>query len=135
MLPILITNHSHSVCPKCLNHGRRQQCHLSYISEFTTDIRHIQGKDNLVADMLSRANVDSIQLGIDYCGMAADDPEVQALCTATSSLQVEDIPFGVQGVTLLCDTSTGHARPIVPAGWSLTWSMVYHTPPCAPRGS
>ena len=77
-------------------------------------------KDNLVADTLSRANIDSIQLGIDYCGMAADqrdDPEVQALRTATSSLQVEDIPFGVQGVTLLCDTSTGHARPIVPAGW------------------
>lgn len=46
-----------------------------------------------------------------------DDPEVQALRTATSSLQVEDIPFGVQGVTLLCDTSTGHARPIVPADW------------------
>ena len=98
----------------------RQQRHLSYISEFTTDIRHIQGKDNIVADTLSRANIDSIQLGIDYCGMAADqrdDPEVQALRTAPSSLRVEDIPFGVQGVTLLCDTSTGHARPIVPAGW------------------
>ena len=48
-------------------------------------------------------------MGIDYCGMAADqrdDPEVQALRTATSSLQVEDIPFGVQGVTHLCDTTT-----------------------------
>ena len=57
----------------------RQQRHLSNISEFTTDIRHIQGKDSIVADTLSRANVDSIQLGIDYCGMAADqrdDPEV-----------------------------------------------------------
>ena len=112
------TDHnSHSVCPKCLNHGHG---HFSYICEFTTDIRHIQGKDNLVGDTLSRANIDSIQLGIDYCGMAADqrdDPEVQALRTATSSLQVEDIRFGVQSVTLLCDTPTGHARPIVPAGW------------------
>ena len=25
--------------------------------------------------------------------------------------------FGTQGVTLLCDVSTGHARPIVPASW------------------
>ena len=32
----------------------RQQRHLSYISEFTTDIRHVQGKDNSVADTLSR---------------------------------------------------------------------------------
>ena len=98
----------------------RQQRHLSYISEFTTDIRHIRGKDNLVADTLSRANIDFIQLGIDFRGMAADqrdDPEVQALRTATSSLQAQDIPFGVQGVTLPRDTSTGHARPIVPAGW------------------
>ena len=32
----------------------RQQRHLSYISEFTTDIQHIAGKDNVVADTLSR---------------------------------------------------------------------------------
>ena len=28
----------------------RQQRHLAYISEFTTDVRHIAGKDNSVAD-------------------------------------------------------------------------------------
>ena len=33
----------------------QQQRHLSYISEFTTDIRHIKGTDNHVADALSRA--------------------------------------------------------------------------------
>ena len=32
----------------------RQQRHLSFISEFTTDIQHIPGKDNVVADCLSR---------------------------------------------------------------------------------
>ena len=42
---------------------------------------------------------------------------MQAYHTATSSLQPEDIPFGPQGVTLLCDMSTGHPRPIVPATW------------------
>ena len=30
----------------------RQQRHLSYISEFTTDIQHIAGKDNVVADQI-----------------------------------------------------------------------------------
>ena len=32
----------------------RVQRHLSYISEFTTDIRYTPGKDNVVADSLSR---------------------------------------------------------------------------------
>ena len=98
----------------------RQQRHLSYISEFTTDIRHVRGKDNSVADTLSRATIAYVQLGIDYGALAAaqqQDAEIQAYRTATSSLQLEDIPFGTQGTTLLCDMSTGHARPIVPAGW------------------
>ena len=98
----------------------RQQRHLSYISEFTTDIRHVRGKDNSVADTLSRATIADVQLGIDYGALAAaqqQDAEIQAYRTATSSLQLEDIPFGTQGTTLLCDMSTGHARPIVPAGW------------------
>ena len=100
----------------------RQQRHLSFISEFTTDIQHVKGKDNRVADTLSRAITDiaNVQLGIDYRAMARaqqQDAEVQAYRTASSSFQLEDIPFGTQGVTLLCDMSTGHARPIVPANW------------------
>lgn len=50
----------------------RQQGHLSAISEFMTDIRHGAGKDNPMADCLSRAQVSSVHLGIDYTTMAAD---------------------------------------------------------------
>jgi hypothetical protein len=32
----------------------RQCCHLRYVAEFTGDIRHIAGQDNVVADTLSR---------------------------------------------------------------------------------
>jgi len=32
----------------------RQQRHLSYVSEYTTDIRHVAGALNVVADALSR---------------------------------------------------------------------------------
>ena len=32
----------------------RQSRHLSYIAEFTSDIRHVAGLDNVVADTLSR---------------------------------------------------------------------------------
>ena len=34
----------------------RQQRHLATISEYTTDIRHVAGSDNLVADALSRTS-------------------------------------------------------------------------------
>ena len=98
----------------------RQQRQLLYISEFTTDIQHIQGK--AVSDTLSRATIAKVHLGFDYNSMATaqqQDAEVQAYHTATSSLQFEDVPFGTQGVTLLhvCDTSTGRLRPLVLASW------------------
>jgi cleavage and polyadenylation specificity factor subunit 1 len=32
----------------------RQFNHLDFISQFTTDVRHISGQDNVVADVLSR---------------------------------------------------------------------------------
>ena len=32
----------------------RQQRHLSYLAEYTSDIRHVAGKENVVADCLSR---------------------------------------------------------------------------------
>ena len=32
----------------------RQQRHMAYIAEFTSDLRHIAGKENVVADAISR---------------------------------------------------------------------------------
>ncbi|KAJ8405610.1 hypothetical protein AAFF_G00315900 [Aldrovandia affinis] len=61
--------------------------------EFTTDIQHAAGKDNVVADCLSRSIVDAVNLGVDYGQMAADqasDPEVQALRAATTGLQLQE---------------------------------------------
>ena len=33
---------------------------MSYISEFTNDVRHIQGEQNLVADALSRIEINNL---------------------------------------------------------------------------
>lgn len=60
----------------------RQFRYLDYISQFSTDIRHISGKDNVVADTLSR--IDSLTLtgSIDYKLFAIDqesDEELQTL--------------------------------------------------------
>ena len=98
----------------------RQQRQLSYISEFTTDVRHVSGKENLVADTLSRASIFDVHLGLDYVAMAAAqqlDPEIQSYRTVSTNFKLQDIPVGERGATLLCDTSTGRARPIVPESW------------------
>eukprot|EP00731_Ephydatia_muelleri_P033543 Em0032g5a len=128
------------VCKVSEPWSNRQQRQLSYISEFTTDIQHIQGKDNPVADSLSRATLDSVQLGIDYSVMAADqkdDPEIQAYLTTPISLLFKEVPFGQQGITLLCDTSTGQARPVVPVSWrrKVFDLIVCPTPLYEPHGS
>ncbi|XP_051993051.1 LOW QUALITY PROTEIN: uncharacterized protein K02A2.6-like [Xyrauchen texanus] len=98
----------------------RQQRHLSYISEFTTDLQHVAGKTNHMADCLSRVVAGAVHLGLDYNRMAATqatDPDVQLLRTSTTGLQIEDVVFGDAGTMLLCDISTGSPRPVVPSGW------------------
>ena len=100
----------------------RQQRHLAYISEFTTDVRHIAGKDNNVADALSRTPVHTVstQVGIDYAAMATaqqQDDEMKAYRTAITGLVLEDVKFGPTNTTLLCDVSSGQPRPIVPSSW------------------
>ena len=98
----------------------RQQRQLSYISEYTTDIRHVSGEDNSVADALSRVCISALHEGIDFKAMAReqqDDQEMQIYRTTITSLQFEDVPVDNSGVTLLCDVSTGKQRPVVPQAW------------------
>ena len=95
----------------------RQQRYLAYISEFSTDIQHIAGKDNPVADALSRPSINSLHERIDYVAMAekqVSDNDIQAYRIAVTSLRLEDVPMSNNGTTLLCDVSTGYPRPIVP---------------------
>ncbi|UYV65536.1 hypothetical protein LAZ67_3004622 [Cordylochernes scorpioides] len=73
----------------------RQVRQLRYISQFTTSIRHISGKDNMVADTLSRI---SEIISIDYDIIA----EKQQDDTELSNLR---------GKTLWCDISTSRIRP------------------------
>uniref|UniRef100_A0A669CFS1 Gypsy retrotransposon integrase-like protein 1 n=1 Tax=Oreochromis niloticus TaxID=8128 RepID=A0A669CFS1_ORENI len=98
----------------------RQQRQLAAISEFTTDIQHVAGKSNCVADCLSRALVSPVYVGIDFDAMAADqraDPDVLALRSEQTGLVLEDRPVWNGGPSLLCDVSTGRPRPVVPLSW------------------
>jgi cleavage and polyadenylation specificity factor subunit 1 len=104
----------------------RQQRHLAYISEYSTDIRHIAGKYNVAADCLSRSPVDSgaecdhVSVGVDLHALAAAQAvseEVQAYRTAITSLRIAEVPADDGGPTLLCDISLKRPRPIIPPGF------------------
>ncbi|KYN27904.1 hypothetical protein ALC57_02690 [Trachymyrmex cornetzi] len=56
----------------------RQFRHLDFVGQFTTDIRHVSGGENVVADALSR--VEELQSPMDYVALAAaqqNDEEVK----------------------------------------------------------
>ena len=116
----------------------RQTRHLSFIAEFTTDIKYIKGKFNVVADTLSRINsvktsdnnIQNSNLNavvanhpedkiIDFSRLARDQEtsdEMASYHTATTGLLLEDVDIGSS--TLLCDTSMGAPRPILPSSWT-----------------
>ena len=106
-----------------------QARHLSAISEFTTDVRHLEGKANVVADALSRVEIDSAapSLGIDFRELAKaqrQDPETRAARTAISGLRLQDVDMG--GAMLLCDVSQGRPRPWVPDPFRRTVFQAFH---------
>lgn len=101
-------------------HSGRQQRHLALISEFTTDIRHVSGKYNVVADSLSRATVNAVCVGVDYSALAAaqtNSAEAQASRTAITNLVLSEMALTPGGPVLLCDTSSRNPRPLVPPGF------------------
>ena len=79
-----------------------QARYLALISSYKTDIRHIDGKVNAVADALSRIEIDQVSLGIDYRELAQaqrQDPEIPAVQTAATSLCWRDVD--VEGMQVL----------------------------------
>lgn len=92
----------------------RQARHLDYIGQFSTDIRHVSGKDNVVADALSR--IEGVTALLDY-GKLADDQrnsaELQALKTSKHNLQLKLVQLPNTEARILCDVSTSTARPFI----------------------
>lgn len=82
--------------------------------------------ENIPADTLSHVEVYALSPNsppiIDFCAMStaqAQDPDIARLVAAPSStsLKLEAMPIAMTDSTILCDTSTGVARPVVPAGF------------------
>jgi transposase InsO family protein len=110
----------------------RQGRHLSYIAEFTSDIRHISGADNVVADTLSRPPSELINavaaapVQVDYQDIAAaqrDCPDTTTAASSSTTLQM--VKFG--NVELLCDTSGPQPRPHIPAAHRRQMFTAFHS--------
>lgn len=87
---------------------------LSFISQFTTDIVHVKGEDNTVADAMSI--IEAISLEEDYAALAKAQGEDQELAQLynSSSLNLEPVLIPGTNITVTCDTSTGKPRLYLP---------------------
>ncbi|UYV77009.1 hypothetical protein LAZ67_14002807, partial [Cordylochernes scorpioides] len=103
----------------------RQLRQLQFISQFSTDIRHIKGQDNIVADALSR--IEELTL-LDYDEIAErqkNDEELRNLQSTSKSLNFKQYPLS-SGKYLWCDTSTNHIRPYIPESFRFRMFQQIH---------
>ena len=98
------------------DHSPRQTRHLSFVAEYTTDIRHVSGEANVVADALSRPSdvplslddvpdalvlpalssaVNALRLcpGVDFVALSASQSAQSDLLDTTGSLRVVQLPI------------------------------------------
>ena len=119
-MSLQITTHSHTLTSSNKNRTPRQIHHLTYISQFTSDICHVKGTDNSVADALSRIPINALLESIDFVKMATaqlEDPQIQKLVSnpSNTNLQFTAVPIPTADATIICDISTGSPRLLVPA--------------------
>lgn len=97
------------------NSTPRQIRHLDLVGQFTTDIRHISGVDNVVADFLSRICSITGQIFIDY-EVQRTDPELKNLMEnqASCSLQLKYVTLSDTVAEVCCDISNDVVRPFIP---------------------
>ncbi|GBM62678.1 hypothetical protein AVEN_257275-1 [Araneus ventricosus] len=114
---------------KPLNHAFKQNPdkrsprhlrHLDFISQYSTNIRNVQGSTNVVADSLTRIELNSITKSpfLNFSELAKaqqNNLETQKLLQdKSSSLQIALKLCLSTNSDLICDISTDSSRPLVP---------------------
>ncbi|GFW94147.1 hypothetical protein TNCV_1978871 [Trichonephila clavipes] len=95
----------------------RQIRQLHFISQFTTNIVHIPGSDNIAADVLSRVSAITFPSQIDYDCIAETqqtDQKLHTLIASGTSLELKKVTFPNSSTEIMCDLSTGTAKPYIP---------------------
>lgn len=98
----------------------RRTRQLLFISEFTTDIRHVGGVDNVVADALSRIATISCPTSIDF-EQLAESQKLDDFITQVTTNNVDNNKVDIKSIVLptcdkmiYCEMSTSKARPYLP---------------------
>ena len=100
-------------------HSPRQLRHLDFISQFTSDIRHIQGRLNPVADALSRVELNAVEsssptIDLEAIALAQDNCEFLSVESPHHSLTLHSFSLPHSTNYIICDVSHGTPRPVVP---------------------
>ena len=93
----------------------RQARQLLFITEYTTDIRFISGKDNVVADAMSRIDAIISPSSIDYDKLSdlQNDEELEKLL-GNEKFKFSKLTVPNSHKFIYCDNSTKNVRPYVP---------------------
>ncbi|GFT87571.1 transposon Ty3-I Gag-Pol polyprotein [Trichonephila clavipes] len=95
----------------------RQIRQLDFISLSSPQILYIPGSDNIAADVLSRVSAITFQSQIDYDCITETqqtDQELHTLIASGTSLELKKLTFPNSSTEIMCDLSTGTARPYIP---------------------
>ena len=109
----------------------RQLRHLDFIGQFSTEITHVTGDQNLVADSLSRIDEITTPTIIEPRDLENEqetDPEFLELRkTPTTGLQLRKLTPTDSEVPIWCDISTTNIRPYIPPRFRRRVFDKYHS--------
>ncbi|GFU45290.1 gag-pol polyprotein [Trichonephila clavipes] len=86
-------------------------------SLLSTRLSDTFGSDNIAADVLSRFSAITFPSQIDYDCIAETqqtDQELHTLIASGTSLELKEVTFPNSSTEIMCDLSTGTARPYIP---------------------
>jgi cleavage and polyadenylation specificity factor subunit 1 len=95
----------------------RQFRHLDFIAQMTSDVRHIKGIDNIVADCLSRVHIDSIEpLSLNRIAQAQqNDEEMKTLVIEGKLTEIELREPDGKINRIIVNNDRPTPRPYIPA--------------------
>jgi len=115
---IVFTDHKpllSAVSSKSSKYTDREIRQLDFLSQFNIELRHIMGTESVVADALSRVNINTLHNddGINLQEIAREQRS-ENLHTLDLGINVREIPVPNSNTKLICTVSTGQPRPLIP---------------------
>ncbi|KFD63933.1 hypothetical protein M514_23924 [Trichuris suis] len=92
----------------------RRLRHLEFIAQFTTDIRHVTGSANTVADTLSRIDEIHVFDPNFIADAQTTDDELKEILQNSTSLRLQKVPIPQSHKEIWVDITSQQQRPYVP---------------------